>query len=588
MEEAKSEKVKIFLDRDIIGLKPIFYSTKPVFAFASEKKELEEKGFIDIIELDPRKTLIYDKEKNSVGFRQKEFFGIKPEIRDSEEKIKEKVKELLVKAVKKRIGNEKLGILFSGGVDSTTLLQICKDLGKDAILYTAAVVDEERKIAEDLEYAEKAAEHYGAKLKVNKISSKEAEAYLKKMIPVIEDINPIKAGVGLTIYLACELAKKDGCKAVLSGLGSEEIFAGYERHKLSKDINEECVNGLLMIYERDLYRDYTITKSNGLELIAPFLDEELVEYCLRIPAKYKLVGEQSKIILRKIAEELGVPKEFAWRKKKAAQYGSNTHKTIQRLAKKKGYARISDYLRNFYPGRNLRLGVLYSSGKDSNYALWIIQKQKYDIKCLITIKSRNTDSYMYHTPNIELASLQAEALGIPIIIQETEGEKEKELAELEKALLEAKKKFKIEGVVTGALYSNYQRERIEKICNKLGLKVFSPLWHANQEIELREILQNGFKVIMTAIAAEGLDKSWLGRELSEKDVDKLVLLEKKIGLNVAGEGGEYESLVLDGPNFLKKIVIEKSRIAEESRNTAKLIIEKAGIREKKVTEKERD
>jgi diphthine-ammonia ligase len=203
------------------------------------------------------------------------------------------------------------------------------------------------------------------------------------------------------------------------------------------------------------------------------------------------------------------------------------------------------------------------------------------VKCLITIKSRNKDSYMYHTPNIELASLQAEALGIPMLMHETEGEKEKELEELEKALVEAKKKFRIEGVVTGALYSNYQRERIEKICEKLGLKVFSPLWHANQELELREILQSGFKVIMTAVAAEGLDKSWLGRELSGKDVDKLVLLEKKMGLNVAGEGGEYESLVLDAPNFSKKIVIEKSRIIEENKNTAKLLIEKTRLEEKK-------
>jgi len=566
---------KIILERDLIGLKPLFYCTKPEFAFASEKKELERKGFIDIIELDPRKILIYDDGK--IDFKEKKFFGIKPEIKDNEGKIKEKVKELLIKAVKKRISDEKLGILFSGGVDSTTLLQICKDLGKEVVLYTAAVVDKERKMPEDLVYAEKAAEKYGVKLRVNKIGIGEVEKYLKKIVPIIEDNDPVKIGVGLTLYLACELAKEDGCKAVFSGLGSEEIFAGYERHRLSKDANKECVNGLLKMYERDLYRDNMVTKYNNLELGVPFLDEELIEYCLRIPAGYKLDKEYSKVILRKVAEELGVPKEFAWRKKRAAQYGSHSHKALQKLVKRNGFERISDYLRTFYTGHDIRLAALYSSGKDSNYALWLMQKQNYDVSCLVTVRSKNKDSYMYHTPNIEMTELQSEAIGIPLITVETEGEKEKELEDLEKGLNEAKKKYKIDGVITGALYSNYQRERIEKVCDKLGLKVFSPLWHANQELELREIIRNGFRVILTAIAAEGLDKTWLGRVLTEKDVDRLVELEKKIGLNVAGEGGEYESLVLNGPNFSKQIEIEKSKTVEENKNTAKLIIEKAKL-----------
>jgi diphthine-ammonia ligase len=571
---------KLTIARDIIGVKPLWFCTKPGFAFASEKKALEGAGFVDIEELNPRKIIIYDIKNDIFEIKDREFFNSEPVLNESEEKIKEKVKSLLAESVKKRLTEKKLGILFSGGVDSTTLLQICKDLGKDVTLYTAAVIDKERKMPEDLEWAEKAAEKYKVKLRVKKISSKDAEKYLKKIVPIIEDNNPVKVGVALAFYLASELAREDGCKVIFSGLGSEEIFAGYERHKLSYDINKECVSGLLKIYERDLYRDDTITMAQNLELRVPFLDEKLIKYSLRIPAKYKLKDEKNKIILRKIAEEMGVPKEIAWRKKRAAQYGSNTHKTIKKLAKKNGYSRISDYLKQFYPQHNLRLAVLYSSGKDSNYALWIMQKQNYDVKCLVTIKSRNKNSYMYHTPNIELAELQAKALNMPIIIEETEGQKEKELEELEKALSRAKNEYKVEGAVTGALYSNYQRERIERICDKLGLKIFSPLWHINQETELREIIRNRFKVIMTSIAAEGLDKSWLGKELGEKDVDRLAQLGKKIGLNVAGEGGEYESLVLDGPNFSSEIMIEKSRIIEENKNTANLVIEITRLKEK--------
>src|SRR3989338_11472623 len=111
----------------------------------------------------------------------------------------------------------------------------------------------------------------------------------------------------------------------------------------------------------------------------------------------------------------------------------------------------------------MRLGVLFSSGKDSTYALWIMKQQNYEISCLITLKSKNLHSYMFHTPNIDMATYQAEAMEIPIVLQETEGEKEKELSDLKKALQKAKEKYQIEGIVSGALYSNYQRGRIEKI-----------------------------------------------------------------------------------------------------------------------------
>lgn len=565
---------KVIIARDIIGVKPLCYCANEGFSFASEKKALEKLGFIGIEELNPRKIVVYDIKEDKIRVKDRRFFDINNEIKDNKEKIKEKVNDLLVKAVKKRIPDKKLGILFSGGVDSTTLLQICKNVGKDVTLYTAAVVDKLKEEPQDLAWAEKAAKRYCVKLRVKKIKPEEVEGYLKKIVPIIEDNNAVKVGVALTFYLACELARKDECKVVFSGLGSEEIFAGYERHKLSHYINKECVSGLLKMYERDLYRDDTLTMSQNLELRVPFLDKALVEYSLKIPGKYKLADDKNKIILREVAEGLGVYPEFAWRKKRAAQYGSNTHKALKKLAKKQ---RISEYLRKFYPRRNLRLAALFSSGKDSSYALHVMQKQNYEISCLVTIRSRNKDSYMYHTPNIEMTELQAKAMGIPLIMQESEGEKEKELEDLEKALKKAKSEFWVEGVVTGALYSNYQRERIEKICDKLGLKVFSPLWHMDQEQEMRELVKDGFEFILSSIAAYGLDESWLGRVLTDDDIDKLVEINKKIGINIAFEGGEAESLVLNGPMFANKIVIKKARKIMENKFTGRYFILEAGL-----------
>ncbi|KAF5436501.1 asparagine synthase (glutamine-hydrolyzing) [Candidatus Methanophagaceae archaeon] len=186
---------------------------------------------------------------------------------------------------------------------------------------------------------------------------------------------------------------------------------------------------------------------------------------------------------------------------------------------------------------------------------------------------------MFHTPTVELAALQAEAIGMPIVTKETAGEKEKELDDLRAAFRAAKEEYGIEGVITGALWSTYQKERVERIATEEHLKVFSPLWHTNQETELRLVVSN-FEVIFSGVSAYGLDKSWLGRRITLEDVDRLVELNKRFKFNIAGEGGEFESLVLDGPMFKKRVVIQESEIKEEDENTARLVVKKAELAEK--------
>ncbi|MFX0117649.1 MAG: diphthine--ammonia ligase, partial [Candidatus Hodarchaeota archaeon] len=182
------------------------------------------------------------------------------------------------------------------------------------------------------------------------------------------------------------------------------------------------------------------------------------------------------------------------------------------------------------------------------------------------------DSYMFHTPAIELAHLQAEALGIPIVVGQTKGRKEEELEDLAKVLKQAQENHQIDGVITGALYSNYQRQRIEKICDSIGLKCYSPLWHIDQEQEMRQLLREGFEVILTSYAAYGFDASWLGRPLTEKDVDRLVELNRKIGINIAGEGGEFESFVTWMPGFAKRICFQGISVEKTGEWSARLRI----------------
>ena len=202
----------------------------------------------------------------------------------------------------------------------------------------------------------------------------------------------------------------------------------------------------------------------------------------------------------------------------------------------------------------MRLIALFSGGKDSIFTLKKAIEQGHEIKYLATIHSKNPDSYMYHTPNIGLTLLQSRCLGIQLVSKESFGEKEKEVEDL-KILLN---NLDADGVVCGAIASRYQKERIEKVCEELRLKLLTPLWDRNPEELLREMLKNNFEIIITAVAAEGFDESWLGRRIDEKCVEDLIKLNKKFGINIVGDGGELETLVLDCPLFTRKLLITKA------------------------------
>ncbi len=198
---------------------------------------------------------------------------------------------------------------------------------------------------------------------------------------------------------------------------------------------------------------------------------------------------------------------------------------------------------------------LYSGGKDSTLALHRIIGTGIEVGLLLTIESKNRNSYMFHYPNTNWTALQAEALGIKHKFVQTEGKKEEELKDLEKALVDNG----VTALITGATYSKYQGDRIADMCNKLGIENLAPLWHIEPLDELRE-LDRDFDAIVTSVSAEGLDKSFLGERIDQGMIDRLVLLNKRYGINLLFEGGEAESFVLDAPLFRKWIKVNKSHI----------------------------
>ncbi len=557
---------KVYLARDPVGIKPLwYYRAGPGLMFASEKKLLP----YGCKELNPGQILCYDIDTDGMTFYNREFISSLTEMELSEEVIQNELLELLTEAVRVRLPDTKFGILFSGGVDSTLLTLLCKKLaGNNFTCYTVG-----QSGAPDIDHAKKIAELHGFKHVVTEISQEQIREYLKVVVPLIEEPSVPKVGVALTMYAACLAAKKDGVDVLFVGAGADELFAGYDRYKRSENINQDCYRDIMEMFEKNTYRDDVIADHTGTIMRLPYLDTRVIRYSLQIPSIYKISSGQNKLLLRALAEELGLPAEFAQRNKKAAQYGSRFDMAIKKLTKEAGMTRKTDYLKEFM----MPLGVLFSSGKDSNYAMYKMQETGYPIKCLITLKSKNPDSYMFHTPNIDLAHLQAQAMDMPLLEYFTAGEKELELEDLEAALSDAKEKYQLEGIVTGALYSTYQKDRIERICEKLGLKVFSPLWHIDQEQEMRELLELGFEFIFSSIAAYGLDSSWVGRQITSEDVDGLVKLNEKIGLNIAGEGGEFESYVTFAPMYKKRIKINSFRLIERDEYTANVVIEDAEL-----------
>ena len=227
----------------------------------------------------------------------------------------------------------------------------------------------------------------------------------------------------------------------------------------------------------------------------------------------------------------------------------------------------------------MRLAALISSGKDSLYSMFLSMREGHEIRYIISFVSENPDSYMFHTPNIDLVKEQARLLNIRHVEIQTKGEKEKELEDIKEAILEIRNE--IDCIGAGALASRYQYDRVSNICKELGLRTYTPCWMQNDEEHWKELLDAGFEVMITGVAAGGLGKEWLGRKIDWKGLEELKKIKEKYRIHIGGEGGEFESLVLDCPLYKKKIEIKGSKIIwEKETESGHLVIKETQLFEK--------
>lgn len=209
---------------------------------------------------------------------------------------------------------------------------------------------------------------------------------------------------------------------------------------------------------------------------------------------------------------------------------------------------------------------LYSGGKDSSWALYRALELDHPVETLLTVHPPE-DSFLFHVPATRLAGLAAESIGLPLrevepagLIDETADSSERGDRELEplEAELQAYRNEAggLDGVVAGAVASEYQESRLAAMCNRLGCDLFAPLWGVDPVAAGRGMIEAGFEIHVIQVAADGFDASWLGRELDHAAFDELVKLGDRHGVHVLGEGGEYETLVVAGPHMDQRIEYE--------------------------------
>jgi diphthine-ammonia ligase len=209
----------------------------------------------------------------------------------------------------------------------------------------------------------------------------------------------------------------------------------------------------------------------------------------------------------------------------------------------------------------LRLVALYSGGKDSTFSIFKIRELGHDVVCLISMYPSADDSFLFHYPNIRLTNYLAKAMQIPLSsIALKKKSKEKEFQALKEAVLQVKSDYDIQGIVHGAISSKFQNDLFNRICLDSHIRMFAPLWNVNPLQYMYELVSKKFEIKIVGVSAMGLEKDWLGRSIDKNSIALLELLSRKYGFNLAFEGGEAESLVLDCPLFTRRLDIKKANI----------------------------
>jgi asparagine synthase (glutamine-hydrolysing) len=371
------------LVRDRIGVRQLYYAdTSKFIAFASERKALWKIGIKEPTRrILPGSAIIISQDGRLQSFQVADPIPQKVRIiHRTMASAVEAYRKALVDAMEKRVQDfQKIGIIFSGGIDSVLIAYLAAKMVPEVICYTGGVTG-----SSDIIYARQIADRLGLKLKVCELSQEGMERLIPEVMNVIEDSNAGQVEVALPVYCAVKLAHEDGIKVMLTGQGADELFGGYSWYAKVvekegyKMLRRRMIEDLLLLYKETLEREDKITMAHSIELREPFLDPDVIKVALATSLRLNVRGGGDtfgKHVHRKLAETLGIPRDIAYRIKEAAQHGSGMHGMLDAIARKHGFedSTVSDiYLEELKMrekiGSSQRYGYLFGDRK-----IWIAE-----------------------------------------------------------------------------------------------------------------------------------------------------------------------------------------------------------------------
>lgn len=357
---AVSDGDEIVIARDPLGVRQLYLGQNGgSFAFASERKGLEAIGLEGAwVRLKPGHIgWVEGDQWRQKQFAQMNLSGITADITDEKEAL-DAYQEALHQALYKRIRDrERVGVIFSGGIDSVLVAHLLRRFEIPFTCYTAGF-----RGAPDLHYARAVAEQFGFPLHCREFDLEQLEGLLPDIIRTIEDRSQLQVEVALPIYASVAAAAERGERVLLTGQAADELFGGYSWY--GRIVDQEGYDSFLRyaitdieyLYKETLEREDKITMAHSIELRVPYLDLNLVRTALRIDPRLKiqkggdLLGKR---IHRQLAEELGIPHEFAWRVKEAAQHGAGIREALRSLAESNGFTAEAVALTDYDAGASV-------------------------------------------------------------------------------------------------------------------------------------------------------------------------------------------------------------------------------------------
>jgi len=348
---AVAESGRLMAGRDSLGLYPLYYGENTdLSALASQRKALWKIGIREVHSFPPGHIANVD--KHGFKFRPAKTLVHEKTKQTTMQAATKELRRLLQQSVKQRVsGLKEVAVAFSGGLDSSIIAFLAKKFGVEVHLISVSLKDQP-----EIEQARKAAEALNLLLHLHLYGEKAVEEVLLKVLWLIEDANPVKTSIGIPVFWTAEKTSKMGFRVMLAGQGADELFGGYKRYlndymQYGEEFVQKTIfNDIIKMYENNFERDTKICNFHNVELRLPFATHQLAEFAASLPLKLKIESPNDalrKTVLRKVAEDIGLPRFIVKKPKRAIQYATGVNKVIKKLAKEKGYS-TREYLQEMF------------------------------------------------------------------------------------------------------------------------------------------------------------------------------------------------------------------------------------------------